>query len=204
MLKLGDGMELIADGLLIATALIAGLYCLVLSRRLRRLTDSGAGLGSQIEALDRAMGETRAALTETREGVAELRASARAATADLKRRSESAEALAARLGETAGRAEATLARLYAAEDRIEAHERREARPAGAAEDGDVGGRRATGESVILDAVPGAGAAPSLGDGEVEAPGRTARKGNGAVTEGAAAGRRQHGAGRRGKNGKGTT
>ena len=49
-------MELIADGLLIATAMTAGLYCLVLSKRLRLLTDSGNGIGPQIEALDQALG----------------------------------------------------------------------------------------------------------------------------------------------------
>ncbi|MEE8454716.1 MAG: hypothetical protein V3R90_08190, partial [Limibaculum sp.] len=78
-------MELIADGLLIATAMTAGLYCLVLSRRLRRLTDSGASIGPQIEALDRALGETRAALAETRKGVSELRGSTKAAIAQLAR-----------------------------------------------------------------------------------------------------------------------
>ena len=114
-------MNLIADGLLMATAMIAGLYCLVLSRRLKRLTDSGSGIGSQIAALDRALAETRGALTETRDGVAELRASARSAVADLRRRTEAAESLAARLGEASEKAEGVLQRLYEAQSRVEAH-----------------------------------------------------------------------------------
>lgn len=69
-------MQLIADGLLIATALTAALYCLVLSRRLRRLTDAEAGIGTQIHALNKALEETRAGLQETRRGIAEARASA--------------------------------------------------------------------------------------------------------------------------------
>ena len=87
-------MELIADGLLIATAMTAGLYCLVLSRRLRRLTDSGASIGPQIEALDRALGDTRPALAETRKGVAELRGPTQAALAQLARETARGAAMA--------------------------------------------------------------------------------------------------------------
>lgn len=119
-------MNLIADGLLMATATIAGLYCLVLSRRLRRLTDSSSGIGSQIAALDRALAETRAALTETRDGVSELRASARAAIAELKRRTERAEEAASGLGEATRKADSVLQRLYEADGRIEGLTRRDA------------------------------------------------------------------------------
>ena len=70
-------MQLVADGLLIATALAAAVYCLVLSRRLRRLTDAEAGIGGQIKALNAALEETRAGLAETRRGVAEARAALR-------------------------------------------------------------------------------------------------------------------------------
>lgn len=73
-------MDLIADGLLIATALTAALYCVILSRRLRRLTDAEAGIGTQIRALNKALEETRTALAETRRGVAEARGSARSAS----------------------------------------------------------------------------------------------------------------------------
>lgn len=111
-------MTMIADGLLMATATIAGIYCLVLSRRLRRLTDSSSGIGSQIAALDRALAETRGALIETREGVSEIRASARAAIAELKRRTGSAEAAASSLAEATDRAESVLQRLYEAHERV--------------------------------------------------------------------------------------
>lgn len=129
-------MELIADGLLIATALTAGLYCLVLSRRLRNLTDSGEGIGAQIAALDRALAETRAALAETRDGVTDLRGSAKVSLSELARETAAASDLATRIEEAAARAEATMQRLYQAADRVEAHEARLAR-AGGDPDGDA-------------------------------------------------------------------
>ncbi|MEO0623488.1 MAG: hypothetical protein AAF183_14830 [Pseudomonadota bacterium] len=76
-------MDLIADGLFIATALTAALYCFVLSRRLRRLSDAETGIGSQIHALNKALEETRSGLSETRRGVAEARASVRNASESL-------------------------------------------------------------------------------------------------------------------------
>ncbi|MEM1343267.1 MAG: hypothetical protein AAGI34_01655 [Pseudomonadota bacterium] len=78
-------MELISNGLLIVTALTAALYCLILARRLRNLTDSQSGIGAQIQALNRVLEETRTALTETRKGVTEARGSARTATENLAR-----------------------------------------------------------------------------------------------------------------------
>lgn len=72
-------MELISDGLLLATALTAAVYCIILSRRLRRLTDSGEGIAAQIAALDAALGETKAAMTETRRGIADARVTVRSA-----------------------------------------------------------------------------------------------------------------------------
>ena len=120
-------MELIADGLLIATAMTAGLYCLVLSKRLRRLTDSGNGIGPQIEALDQALGDTRAALAETREGVSELRGSTKAAIAQLARETARGEEMADLIQRGVEEAKATLQRLYEAGDRIEAHENRPAK-----------------------------------------------------------------------------
>ena len=56
-------MQLIADGLLLATALTAALYCIVLSRRLRRLTDAQSGIGTQIRELTRVLEETRGAVS---------------------------------------------------------------------------------------------------------------------------------------------
>ena len=71
-------MSLIADGLLIATCLTTALYCLVLSRRLRRLSDTGDGLGQQIVRLN-------TLLEETRVSVGEIRATARTASDQLAR-----------------------------------------------------------------------------------------------------------------------
>ena len=81
-------MELIADILLVAGALGAGLYCFVLSRRLKRFTDLEKGVGgavavlsSQAEELKRSLdsardasdqsGATLNALTERAESVAQ-------------------------------------------------------------------------------------------------------------------------------------
>jgi ABC-type transporter Mla subunit MlaD len=168
-------MQLMADGLLFATAMIAALYCLVLSRRLRRLTDSGAGIGSQIAALDRALAETRAALAETRDRVAELRASARAAVAELRRGTEAGEQVAARLDEGTARAEAALQRLYEADARLEAHDSRRAEQPRAQDDGeaDEGG---TGRTVVLETRP------------VEDAAGAARRANGAAQAGVAEGK----------------
>ncbi len=115
-------MELIADGLLIATAMTAGLYCLVLSKRLRRLTESGNGIGPQIEALDQAMGDTRSALAETRDGVSEVRLSTKAAIAQLARETARGEEMAELIERGIEQAKATMQRLYEAGDRIEAHD----------------------------------------------------------------------------------
>lgn len=117
-------MEFIADGLLIATALTAGLYCLILGRRLRALNDSGSGIGTQIKLLDKALDETRSALTETRESVTALQASARSTLAQLSRETTEATDLAQRIERSVAKAEATLDRLYHVETRIEAHEKR--------------------------------------------------------------------------------
>jgi len=124
-------MEMISDGLLIATAMTAGLYCLVLSRRLRRLTESGNSIGPQIEALDRALEGTRAALTETREGVSELRGSTKAAIAQLTRETARGGDMAEMIERGIDEAKKTMQRLYEAADRIEAHENRSGKANGA-------------------------------------------------------------------------
>lgn len=160
-------MELIADGLLIATAMTAGLYCLVLSRRLRRLTDSGASIGPQIEALDRALGETRAALAETRKGVSELRGSTKAAIAQLARETARGGEMAELIERGVGEAKATMQRLYEAADRIEAYENRPAKANHAGEgdpdgppDGpsDAGARE---DAPVTEAQPGVGDRPPI-------------------------------------------
>ncbi|MEM7546938.1 MAG: hypothetical protein AAF367_15525 [Pseudomonadota bacterium] len=55
-------MELISDGLLILAAVTASLYCLVLSRRLRRLSQMDGGLGQMIGQLSAQVDEMQAAL----------------------------------------------------------------------------------------------------------------------------------------------
>ncbi|MEM1265960.1 MAG: hypothetical protein AAGI50_08095 [Pseudomonadota bacterium] len=59
-------MELIADGLLIAAAATAALYCWVLSRRLNALKSLDSGLGGAIASLSRQVDETRASLSEVK------------------------------------------------------------------------------------------------------------------------------------------
>ena len=65
-------MELIADFLLIAGALGAGLYCIVLSRRLNRFTDLEKGVGgaiavlsSQVDDMTNALETARSATTSS-------------------------------------------------------------------------------------------------------------------------------------------
>ncbi|MEM7508266.1 MAG: hypothetical protein AAF415_16150 [Pseudomonadota bacterium] len=60
-------MELIADGLLILAALCASLYCLVLSRRLRRLNRLDNGLGGAIASLSTQVDEMHRALAEAKQ-----------------------------------------------------------------------------------------------------------------------------------------
>ena len=167
-------MELIADGLLIATAMTAGLYCLVLSRRLRRLTDSGNGISPQIEALDQALGDTRAALAETRDGVSELRLSTKAAIAQLARETARGEEMAELIERGVEEAKATMQRLYEAGNRIEAHENRPANVdcAGEGEPDDQSDAGAGEDAPVIEAQPVAGDHPAIDwtDDSVESAG----------------------------------
>lgn len=76
-------MELIADGVLILAALAAMAYCMVLSRRLRRLTELDGGLGAAISALSREVDHLSGALAEaktaTTDSATDLGAQCRAA-----------------------------------------------------------------------------------------------------------------------------
>ena len=63
-------MSLIADGLLIAAALTAGIYCFVLSRRLKAFAGTESGIGKQIKELTTTLDETRTALKEAQESAA--------------------------------------------------------------------------------------------------------------------------------------
>jgi len=108
-------MDLIADGLLVATALTAALYCLVLSRRLRRLIDTRSGLGAKIQELNTVLEQTRAALNETRKGVAEARGSAERAKNALSQEIWVAKQMAGELERSSRAANATVKRLQALE-----------------------------------------------------------------------------------------
>ncbi len=90
-------MSLIADGLLVATCLTTAIYCLVLSRRLRRLTDTGDGIGKQIVRLNSVLDETRVAL-------AEIRSTSKSATDLLSRDVEAAKRQGSQLQRTIARA----------------------------------------------------------------------------------------------------
>lgn len=61
-------MSIITDGLLIATCLTAALYCIVLSRRLARFSDTKSGIGEQIAHLNAILEETRTTIKETQSG----------------------------------------------------------------------------------------------------------------------------------------
>ncbi len=76
-------MELIADGILILAATAAGLYCLVLSRRLRSLSQLDGGLGEAISSMSARVDEMNAALstakTSTEQSANQLRIQSEAA-----------------------------------------------------------------------------------------------------------------------------
>ena len=59
-------MELIADILLVAGALGAGLYCFVLARRLKRFTDLEKGVGGAVSVLSAQADELKASLDAAR------------------------------------------------------------------------------------------------------------------------------------------
>ena len=76
-------MELIADGILVLAATAAGLYCLVLSRRLRSLSQLDGGLGEAISCMSARVDEMNAALstakTSTEQSANQLRIQSEAA-----------------------------------------------------------------------------------------------------------------------------
>ncbi|WP_299889411.1 hypothetical protein [uncultured Ruegeria sp.] len=59
-------MELVADILLVAGALGAGLYCFVLSRRLKRFTNLEKGVGGAVAVLSSQADELRTSLESAR------------------------------------------------------------------------------------------------------------------------------------------
>lgn len=83
-------MSLIADGILIVACLTTAVYCFVLSRRLRSLSQTEDGLGLQLLQLNTALDETRAS-------VKEIRSSAKTATDRLSREIAQSKRVADRL-----------------------------------------------------------------------------------------------------------
>lgn len=76
-------MEFVADILLVAGALGAGLYCFVLARRLSRFNDLEKGVGgavavlsAQVDDLTRALGSAQMATDNSAETIADLTARA--------------------------------------------------------------------------------------------------------------------------------
>lgn len=59
-------MELVIDFLLLAASGTAGLFCWVLSRKLKAMTSAEAGLGAGIAALSQSAEEMKRAVAETR------------------------------------------------------------------------------------------------------------------------------------------
>lgn len=105
-------MNLIADGLLIATALTAAIYCHVLARRLRRLGNLDEGLGARIGALDSTLNETRAALAETQQRIEQIRSGATSASERLKRDITKAKQMIEELEAISRTADEKLKRLF--------------------------------------------------------------------------------------------
>ncbi len=95
-------MALIADGLLIAAALVAAIYCHVLSRRLRRLRDLDNGLGAAVAALSQQSEEMRRTLESAKQASGE-------SVRELAQRTARAEV-------AAGRLELLLATLHEREE----------------------------------------------------------------------------------------
>lgn len=73
-------MELIADILLIAGAMGAGLYCVVLSRRLNRFTNLERGVGGAIAVLSSQVDDMTKALEEARTATASSASSLKSMT----------------------------------------------------------------------------------------------------------------------------
>lgn len=93
-------MAIITDGLLIATCLTAAMYCVVLSRRLARFSDTKTGIGQQISQLNEILEETRTTIRESHSGARAVSerlsrdlAAARKASQDLSNLIERAETM---------------------------------------------------------------------------------------------------------------
>ncbi|PRY23206.1 hypothetical protein CLV78_105261 [Aliiruegeria haliotis] len=83
-------MELVSDVLMISGALVAALYCLILSRRLTQFTDLEKGMGGAVAVLSVQVDDLKSALERAE-------ASARASERSLKEITHRAEAAAAQM-----------------------------------------------------------------------------------------------------------
>lgn len=99
-------MDLIADGLLLLGALTASLYCLVLSRRLRQLTQTENGLGKVITTLSQQVEDMQVALSSAKQAV-------EAAGGDLAKQTSQAERVKRGLEELVEQTVGQLADLQA-------------------------------------------------------------------------------------------
>ncbi|WP_340108172.1 hypothetical protein [Pikeienuella sp. HZG-20] len=106
-------MELIADGLLLIASMVAALYCLILSRRLRRLTRMEGGLGKAITTMSTQVDEMKAVLSTSQKATAK-------AIGDLDARLAAAKTAAAKLEATAAAADDAAETLKEAAARAEA------------------------------------------------------------------------------------
>ena len=102
-------MSLIADGLLIVAGLTAGLYCFVLSRRLKAFSSTETGIGQEIRQLN-------ATLAETREALSEAQSSAKAEAEALARDIAHARKLSTQLTNVIAEAERAKANLATPQD----------------------------------------------------------------------------------------
>lgn len=122
-------MDLIADGLLLIAAVVASIYCLVLSKRLRRLNQMDGGLGkaiatmsSQVEEMSKALATSRKA-TEKAVGELDARlAAARDLNAKLDKAADGASATATALTRILAEASAAREAARAAETAVAAPE----------------------------------------------------------------------------------
>ncbi|MEM9059176.1 MAG: DUF6468 domain-containing protein [Pseudomonadota bacterium] len=96
-------MSIVTDGLLIVTCLTAALYCIVLSRRLAKFSDTKSGIGEQIAQLNSILEETRSTIRESQTG-------AKSVTERLARDIASSKKLSTDLADLIARAEQVLSK----------------------------------------------------------------------------------------------
>lgn len=101
-------MTVLADGLLIAICLTAALYCYILSKRLRQLSDTKSGLGEQILRMNERLEDTRGA-------VGDIRNSAKTASEKLARDIALGRKVSAELAGKLKSVDEAIERLQAAE-----------------------------------------------------------------------------------------